>query len=181
MADTHFVNFHGVVVAGIQTEAGHGRVPGQRDLGRFDQHDADVVDGRRLYGSLGGGHGDVDELPVLGRRQVADTVFGPHVKLVRGDRTQAANRYLGLVEYLLRRRTMVKLKKKKKNRKRSKSSKQTAYRRTVSIRILKRNAHSGRSAFFLRFLIAYCRWLFQSRQRIFTVSAVSNVNVTVCS
>lgn len=98
--DTHVVNLHGVVVTGIQV-AGHGRVPRQRDLGRFDQHDADVVDGRRLHGSLGSGHGYVDELPALGRRQVADTVFGPHVKLVRGHRAQAANRYLGIVEHLL--------------------------------------------------------------------------------
>lgn len=100
--DTHFVNLDGVVaVAGIH-EAGHWRIPRQLDLGRFDQHDADVVDGRRLDGRLGSGHGYVDKLTVLRRRQVADAVLGPHVKLVRGNRTQAAYRYLGVVKYLLR-------------------------------------------------------------------------------
>lgn len=97
---THFVNFHGVVVTGIQ-ETGHRRVPRQRNLGRFDQHDTNVIDRCGLHGSFGSGHGYVDKLPTLGGRQVADTVFGPYMKFIRGNRTQATYRDLGIVEYLL--------------------------------------------------------------------------------
>lgn len=98
---THFVNFNGVVVAWILQETGHRRIPWQCDLGCLDQHDADVVDGRGLHGSFGSGHGYVDKLPAFRGRQIADSVFRPYMKFIRGNRTQAAYRYLGIVEYLL--------------------------------------------------------------------------------
>jgi len=102
--NTYFVYFDGGIIITRFKEAGHGRVPRQGDLGRLDQHDADIVDRRRLHGSFSCGYGYVNKLSVFGRRQVTDTIFGPHVKLVRGNRTQTAYRYLSIIDHLLEKR-----------------------------------------------------------------------------